>query len=172
MLLDSFWGMWMSCAVTEEPPTVPGLSHVVCVGGPDHDESNVSQSHQQVLTSTRLPISATPFRLSARRMENEKKLVSNIMWGFRFRLTILPYEQWITPLWRSQWQFVGHVGEAWSEKSVPGRCRFPGEPHLADRQSPASFDTVQSVLCREAPRHRPSPGSNMVKREAHLKKTG
>lgn len=40
------------------------LSHVVCVGGPDHEDSHICQGHQQVLTSTRLPISATPCRLS------------------------------------------------------------------------------------------------------------
>lgn len=65
----------MSCVVTEETLTIPALSHVVCIGGPDHEDRNVSQSHQQVLTSTRLPISASPCRLSARGMEGEKKLL-------------------------------------------------------------------------------------------------
>lgn len=46
--------------VQEKAPNIPALSHVVCIGGPDHEERNISQSHQQVLASTWLPISAPP----------------------------------------------------------------------------------------------------------------
>lgn len=80
-------------------------------------------------------------------------------------------QKWNTPLGRSQWQSVGHVGGPWSESSVPGRCHCLGEPHLADRQSPMSAEMVRNAQCSEAPHHRPSPSSNKVKREAYLNKT-
>ncbi|TNN39017.1 hypothetical protein EYF80_050809 [Liparis tanakae] len=57
--------MWMSCAVTEDAPPLPALSHVVCVGGPDHEDGDVSQGHQEVLPSARLPVRATPSRLAS-----------------------------------------------------------------------------------------------------------
>lgn len=47
----------------EEALSVPALSHAVHVGGPDHEERNISQSHQQVLAGARLPVSTSPCRL-------------------------------------------------------------------------------------------------------------
>lgn len=41
----------------------PALGHVVCVSGSDHEDGDVSQRHQQVLSSARLSISSPPCRL-------------------------------------------------------------------------------------------------------------
>lgn len=46
-----------------EALSVPALSHAVHVGGPDHEERNIGQSHQQVLAGARLPVGASPCRL-------------------------------------------------------------------------------------------------------------
>lgn len=64
------------------------------------------------------------------------------------------------PLWRWQWLYGGAVGGASSESNVPGRCRCPGEPHLADRRSPASAAAVQNARSSEAPLRKLSPGTN------------
>lgn len=61
------WGV-----VLEEATAIPALSHVVCISGPDHEDSNISQSHQEVLTCTWLPVSTAPWRLSARRKKNHE----------------------------------------------------------------------------------------------------
>lgn len=62
---------------------------------------------------------------------------------------------------------MGDVGAVWFERSVPGRFHCLGEPHLADHQSQESAEMVQSSLCSEALRHKLSPGSNMLKTNAH-----
>lgn len=156
MLLDASNGIWMRRAVT-----IPALSHFVRVAGSDHEDGNVSQSHQQVLASARLPVGATPRRLRARGRRRTANIKSSPDLTDRMRL---PCEQWNTPLWRSQWRFVGLVGEAWSESSVPGRCRCPGGPHLAYRRQHLTAEAVQSAPCIADLHHRPSPGSKKEER--------
>lgn len=76
----------------------PAFRHVCCVGRPDHEDSNVGQGHQQVLSSTRLAISATPSRLASRRWENEAASVSPLLSGCRLSDTIFPTGKCSSPL--------------------------------------------------------------------------
>lgn len=45
--------------------TLPGFSHTVYIGGPNHKNSNISQGHQQVFTGARLTIGTSPVRLTS-----------------------------------------------------------------------------------------------------------
>lgn len=42
---------------------IPALSHIICISGSDHEGSNISEGHQQVLSSAGLSISPPPCRL-------------------------------------------------------------------------------------------------------------
>lgn len=70
-------------------PSIPALSHVICIGGPDHENSHVGQRHQQVLTSARLPVSATPCRLEG---ETKEKQVVDTSYS-RFQILVLSSER-------------------------------------------------------------------------------
>lgn len=48
---------------TEETERAPALGHLVRVSGSDHEDGDVSQGHQQVLSGARLSIRSPPCRL-------------------------------------------------------------------------------------------------------------
>lgn len=107
------------------PGGVPALSHAVHVSGPDHEERNISQRHQQVLPSARLPVGAPP-----RSLEREAAISGNAQ-SIDQNLTLAATGR---PLGKSRRWSVGVVGGAWTWRSVPGRCRCPGEPRRAGRR--------------------------------------